>query len=231
MKCEKCGKEYPSSYFFAVDNICKECFEKMSDEERERYLSKYENIWVEDELDYRVGFGPRLGAFLIDVVILGVISFIIMLVTGIWGDYAPYFEQMLYNQDLLMSFQQEIAPLSLIINFMYFSLEIILAATPGKMILGLQIASDSRKVASTQRLGLRFIFKHMDTILSAVALATSIMFLGTLSSIATIIIILGFFFTLSPKRQAFHDMLSETAVYKKDDIKSEEIENEYEIEN
>ena len=39
MKCEKCGNEYPSTYFFAVPNVCKECFSKMSPEEQAKYFN------------------------------------------------------------------------------------------------------------------------------------------------------------------------------------------------
>ena len=34
MKCEKCGKEYPSIYYFASGQICRDCFEQMSPEEQ-----------------------------------------------------------------------------------------------------------------------------------------------------------------------------------------------------
>ena len=34
MKCEKCGKNYPSSYYFATDTICRECFAKLTPEEK-----------------------------------------------------------------------------------------------------------------------------------------------------------------------------------------------------
>jgi hypothetical protein len=29
MKCEKCGKEYPSEYYFKAERICNECYEKL----------------------------------------------------------------------------------------------------------------------------------------------------------------------------------------------------------
>lgn len=34
MKCERCGKEYPSEYYFKTDTICLDCFGAMDDEER-----------------------------------------------------------------------------------------------------------------------------------------------------------------------------------------------------
>jgi uncharacterized protein YbjQ (UPF0145 family) len=34
MKCEKCGKEFPSHYYFKTDTVCRECYEKLSPEEK-----------------------------------------------------------------------------------------------------------------------------------------------------------------------------------------------------
>jgi len=34
MKCERCGKEFPSEYYFKTDTVCLECFGAMSAEER-----------------------------------------------------------------------------------------------------------------------------------------------------------------------------------------------------
>jgi DNA-directed RNA polymerase subunit M/transcription elongation factor TFIIS len=34
MKCQKCGKDYPSKHYFKTDSICEECYNKMSSEEK-----------------------------------------------------------------------------------------------------------------------------------------------------------------------------------------------------
>ena len=34
MKCQRCGKEYPSDYYFAAGATCRECFAKMTPEEQ-----------------------------------------------------------------------------------------------------------------------------------------------------------------------------------------------------
>ncbi len=34
MKCDKCGKSYPSSEFFKLDSICNKCYEKLNPEEK-----------------------------------------------------------------------------------------------------------------------------------------------------------------------------------------------------
>ena len=34
MRCNHCGNEYPSQYYFKIDEICLECFEKMAREKQ-----------------------------------------------------------------------------------------------------------------------------------------------------------------------------------------------------
>jgi uncharacterized protein YbjQ (UPF0145 family) len=36
MKCERCGNEYPSEYYFKTKTVCRECFDKLTPEEQER---------------------------------------------------------------------------------------------------------------------------------------------------------------------------------------------------
>lgn len=36
MQCEKCGKSYPSTYYFKTDTICLECFKKMNPGEQKQ---------------------------------------------------------------------------------------------------------------------------------------------------------------------------------------------------
>ena len=34
MKCERCGREFPSQYYFATDSVCTECYGKLSPAEQ-----------------------------------------------------------------------------------------------------------------------------------------------------------------------------------------------------
>jgi uncharacterized protein YbjQ (UPF0145 family) len=34
MKCDHCGKDFPSQYYFATKSVCRECFAKMTPEEK-----------------------------------------------------------------------------------------------------------------------------------------------------------------------------------------------------
>jgi uncharacterized protein YbjQ (UPF0145 family) len=40
MKCEMCGKEYPSNYYFKTDTICMTCFDKLDPEEQKKATVK-----------------------------------------------------------------------------------------------------------------------------------------------------------------------------------------------
>ncbi|MCG3154678.1 MAG: hypothetical protein DKINENOH_01272 [bacterium] len=36
MRCERCGNDFPSEYYFKTRTICRECFDKLTPEEQER---------------------------------------------------------------------------------------------------------------------------------------------------------------------------------------------------
>ena len=38
MKCEKCGEDYPSKYYFKTETICNDCFEKLTSEEKSQAM-------------------------------------------------------------------------------------------------------------------------------------------------------------------------------------------------
>ena len=221
MKCEKCGNEYPSQYYFATANVCNECFSRLSDEEQLALREMAQSLYNTDDLELRAGFGIRLGAYLLDFLIYMILFGIAFFATGIFNEFKDSFVQMLTNPDLMKEFTASIMPIQFIITFMYYSLEIVLAATPGKLILGLQIADENRKSAKIQKLFIRFLGKHLESLVSLIAFMTAIVWIGTIGSVISLIILIGCFFVLGKNRQAFHDMLAKTAVYKKENLKDE----------
>jgi hypothetical protein len=40
MKCSKCGKEFPSIYYFKTDTVCIECFKALPPEEQQKEIFK-----------------------------------------------------------------------------------------------------------------------------------------------------------------------------------------------
>jgi uncharacterized RDD family membrane protein YckC len=195
----------------------------MPPEEQKLHSDMMQSMAPVSEYEMRVGFGYRLLAAIMDIIIVSVISFAVFWVTGIFEEmmritggmsFASPGDMQMFNEFIRTS----IAPISLIIGIIYNSMEILFAATPGKMILGMRIAQADRREADMQKLALRAGVKHSDYIFNALSfLALSSLF-DTLSTIAFLVILIGFFFTLSYKRQAFHDMAAGTAVYYKEEI-------------
>lgn len=178
------------------------------------------NQFGEDyELGYRVGFGRRFGAALIDIVFSIIIGSLVVTLTGA-------FDEIMQIQDLMNNLQQisfilrDSSLISGLLVLLYYSTEIFLAASPGKMILGLVIGSSNRFEAETGQLVNRYLLKHSNSLFSLLALITSYFLFEAFSNILVLIILIGFFFTLSNKRQALHDILSNTAVYFKENLKN-----------
>lgn len=52
MRCEKCGKEYPSKYYFITDTLCQTCFELLGESEQHEIKRGLESLASESA-------GPR----------------------------------------------------------------------------------------------------------------------------------------------------------------------------
>ncbi len=224
MKCEKCGNDYISQSYFATPNICKECFDKMTEDEQRMEVEKAYNAIPKDQYAFRIGFGRRLAAFLLDGLFVYIIFGIAFFATGLYDQYKSYFMDfrelitMFSNPRMIREFTNAIMPISFIITFMYYSLEVVLAATPGKLILGIQIANEDRTYASIVTLFIRFFLKHASTILSLVAFVTLINAFDIVGSIVSLAFVVGCFFILTRNKQGFHDMLAKTAVFRRNEI-------------
>jgi uncharacterized RDD family membrane protein YckC len=97
---------------------------------------------------------------------------------------------------------------------LYFCFEIVLGATPGKLLMGIRIASDGATLASYGRLLSRWAIKQSPFILLLAAsfLGSQILFnigLGFAAAIAV-----GTLAALGGSKRAVHDLLTGTAVYR-----------------
>ena len=167
----------------------------------------------------RKGFGIRLGAFLIDLVILIVIQAILSIIligslsvnfgVGTPGGAAP---GTLSEADLgkIRTF----AIVSGLIQLAYWSLEIFRGQSVGKMALGMKIGNEMGTVpADTGTLAVRYALKNVSGIIGLIASVTGVTVLSWVGGLAGLAIFIGCFFTLGQKRQALHDMIAKTAVY------------------
>lgn len=229
MKCERCGHEYPSKYYFATNTICKECFAKLSIEEKEALKDQIIIYTEENKYEKRVSFGRRLAATLIDVIIYAIINIGVLWYMGYFkaaelmgreisdaaGD--PELAKMAVN-DFLDS-QKSTLILGQLIPLLYFSLELFIAASIGKLIMNIRIAKDDQTEADMSSLLTRYLLKNLSGLIALIGLVGGLnMLLFNISPIIIFILLIGYFFILGKRRQGFHDMFSKTAVYMKDDV-------------
>jgi uncharacterized RDD family membrane protein YckC len=176
----------------------------------------------------RIGFGKRLGAYLLDVVIAGAGGFIIGIFAGTALAALFFASDMIEGTEeaeaigggivgMLGGMVGTIAGMMLIF-LLIMLLEAFTGQTFGKMILGLKNGNDDGSTAGTGALVTRAVVKYIGTIMAVLAGITGVAMLSTLGSLAGFIVFIGFFFILGDKKQGFHDMIAKTAVFNKSDI-------------
>lgn len=180
----------------------------------------------------RIGFGKRLGAWIIDLVLQGVAGGIIGSIAG--ATLVGLFFAEMASSDMgandieaaavggvmgmLGGIIGTVAGMYLMM-FVFMIIEAFTGATPGKMILGIKIANADATSASTGSLLTRAALKNIGVLLAIVAGLTGVAIIATLGSLGGLAIFIGCFFVLGDKRQGFHDMIGKTAVFNKKDIK------------
>ena len=179
-------------------------------------------------MEKRIGFGPRLGAFAIDIVFVWILSTIISRVASTWmlaqaqaqvnGLMAsnPVIAGMYTGEmlDMVVS----VTRISLILVFarlLYFSTEIFLGASVGKLLLGLKIANADGGNASVGMLAVRYLLKHISKVFTVLALFCIPAVFNLCGSLFGFAIFVGCFFAAGERHQALHDMICKTIVVKK----------------
>lgn len=228
MKCEKCGNEYPSKYYFETETICKDCYSKMSEEEKQQIISSLSPI-QKNPIELRQGFGLRFAALLIDFVFLWAITTAIMQFSD-FNELINQFNEILKeaqsDPDMLkeaMDFFFENIMFyylfSTIFTLCYYLTEVLLSGSPGKLILRLRIGTSDARFADYPKLIIRFLIKHSFYFVLILSLITKNSLLYLLTFLVFAVIAIGFLFVFSYKRQALHDLVSGTSVYKLKDLR------------
>lgn len=175
--------------------------------------------------DFRVGFGRRTGAYLIDMLIYIFILVLAMKLFGLLDEFANVFSSMgelssnpEEMQEYMKDLNMRLYPLVLVIVFAYYSMEIFFGQTLGKMLLGIKIANADRTQASLKTLSIRFLAKYFNYFLLLLYVISKLELFSILQSIFGIVIFIGCFLVLSASRMALHDRIARTAVYYKDEI-------------
>jgi uncharacterized RDD family membrane protein YckC len=176
----------------------------------------------------RVGFGPRFGAYLIDLIIGGVAGGILGSVMG--TSLASLFMTIdMGDNDISGMPSETFAGLlgglagatvgfmlaTIVIMFM----EIFTGQSFGKIFLKIKVANEDGSAGDTSLYAKRALIKYSGTLISMLSGVLGLIFLSPLGSLAYLAIFIGCFFVLGEKKQAFQDMLAKTAIYKTSDIK------------
>ena len=181
-------------------------------------------------MEKRIGFGPRLGAYVIDIVFVWVLAGILSRVSTSWMAVLaqqqvdelvssnPFFAQ-IYTPEML-SMVVATTRISLIVIFaelIYFSTEIFLGASVGKIILGLKIANADGGDASKGALLGRYLLKHISKVCAVLSMLCIPALFNFFGSLFGFVIFIGCFFAAGDRHQALHDMLCHTVVVRKNE--------------
>lgn len=168
-------------------------------------------------MENRVGFGRRLGAFVIDCVLVWVLAFLLGssiggLLGGAVGAATPGDATRVVAGGVIGAILG-VAVAAALIGTLYFLVEGFTGWTLGKLVLGIQIGNADGTPASIDTLLARYALKNCNLILTILAALTGIALLRVLGFVGGLVICVGFFMTLSASKQAIHDMIAKTAVY------------------
>jgi len=178
-------------------------------------------------MEQRIGFGPRLGALLIDCVLVGVLVGVLGgVIGGMFGAAAGGAGSALSSGT--GSDAQSAAAVggmigaiagmliaAAVLGLAYFLIEGFTGYTLGKLMLGMRIANADGTQAPVSRLLGRWAVKNNNFLLTVLAAATGVRALATLGSLGGLVIFIGCFLALGASKQALHDRICDTAVWPK----------------
>ena len=189
---------------------------------------------VSPPIEYlRIGFGRRLLAYAIDILImltLAVAVGIIIVATKISvpqfiaDELADLFE--LYNAlgidaGAIRFMETMFGGMflgSLVLGVIYPLIEGFTGASPGKRILDICVATPDGNQASVQTYLRRYVVKDLGKIMQLLSFFPTLGLLGGISSLYDLVFLVGCFFVLGANRLALHDMIAQTAVFHKLDV-------------
>lgn len=166
----------------------------------------------------RIGFGPRLGATLLDFVFTILLCTPILLFGAGAGIAAGLgLDSMMGSEEAeamaLIGVSAGMIGSILVCSILalaYTLVEALTGASPGKRVMGMKVAKADGSRGDVSLYLLRWALKNSGTILNLI--------LPVISSLASLVFFFGCFGALSEKRQALHDIIAKSAVYKTADI-------------
>jgi len=182
--------------------------------------------------EQRVGFGPRLGAYLLDFLFIIIAGVMIGLAIGdliapviFGGQIAEMEAQFAMMEQLNGGYNKlpfdiygfvykmmNIAAGTTIAGFVLMVMEGAFGQSVGKMLLKIRNTDIYGNRAEPKALWIRSLCKYGSSILGIIAGTTGIAVIGTLGSIWSLVIFVGMFIVFTDNRQTIHDMIAKTVV-------------------
>lgn len=241
LNCERCGKSYPSYYYFATPTICKKCFEELPTEEKNQLQRLSDDFTFKQIRELRVGFGKRFLSALVDVLVIIAVILVVYKFTGFIDSYLNFINEIreiATDQAAITALQNEFFRdnkwnflFPSLFSLIYYLPEVLWGVSLGKYLLGLQIAMANGNFATHSTLFLRYSIKNSTSFIGILWILTNYSILNTLNSIVGLIILFGFFLILSHNRQDLQDIIAKTAVFRVDELMQYNDKNKQESEN
>jgi uncharacterized RDD family membrane protein YckC len=176
------------------------------------YTPSY-SIW-----DYRVGFGRRAIAAIIDYFFVTIIAFVFAYAAGTFSQFTTFDLSIFTNKEAMEELIKSFLPLSILVTTLYSITEVLLAGTPGKYLMGIIIADEKMLYASYNKLIIRFLLKHLTLLFQIIYVLTWIQIFSTLGSFWDWVVIAAFLFVFKSDKQSLYDKVAKTAVYFKKEV-------------
>jgi uncharacterized RDD family membrane protein YckC len=190
--------------------------EGQTEEAAEQVEQRFHDETQEEQKgDERIGFGRRLGAFVLDAIFGSILGFVVAGAVGVGGP-AP---EVAEGADPAQAFLEALeggGGWMAVIGLLYAMIEGVTGASPGKMILGIHIRLADATPAGLGQLIPRTLIKSVSNVVSLISGAVAVVAITYVGMVASLIVLVGCFLALSESKQALHDRILNTAVYNKE---------------
>lgn len=163
----------------------------------------------------RIGFGIRLGAIIIDIILISALSFFFGMFGLGAGGLAGAITSGGEGSAALAGGIAGFVATTVMVTALYNIIEGLVGASPGKMVLGIKIKRQDGTPGDTALYMKRWAIKNISSLLNLLAMFTGIGFISSIAGAAGFAIFVGCFLALRENKLALHDELAKTAVYRK----------------
>jgi len=173
----------------------------------------------------RIGFGRRLGAYLLDGLTVGILGSVIgpfagaglgELILGSQLSAIPGMEDL--GMGAVLGGMFGFVGGTIILGFLNMLLEGVIGQTIGKMILGIKVGNQDGSTADIGKMMGRACLKSINGICTLLAALVGVDAIATIGSIGGLVIFVGCFLVLGGSKLSIHDMVTKTAIYRKGEM-------------